>query len=227
MVFYNFFFFFFYNCLLFLCLQLPFQTAGMADVRVLHLGSPRLYLVLMPSRSSRNAGWGASSGGREWAGGRQEQRLGSGAMLLTTSPCQAPIGLLESTMVIYGLVRAGPAHWHPVRLSRQLAELCVAPRATRRAIFEKPGLHPKNSVLYFWRKMIFLGGGCGDFFFSYEMHGFVLAVVERNNWMQLEEKGKKKAWRAHGRGARTQGESSVLASISVCSLPVICSWSRN
>lgn len=62
MVFYNF-FFFFYNCLLFLCLQLPFQTAGMADVRVLHLGSPRLYLVLMPSRSSRNAGWGASSEG--------------------------------------------------------------------------------------------------------------------------------------------------------------------
>lgn len=179
------------------------------------MGSPRLYLVLMPSRSSRNAGWGASSGGREWAGGRQEQRLGSGAMLLTTSPCQAPIGLLESTMVIYGLVRAGPAHWHPVRLSRQLAELCVAPRATRRAIFEKPGLHPKNSVLYFWRKMIFLGGGCGDFFFRMKCMGLCSQSSRETtgcNWKRREKK-------RHG---ELMAEELVPRGRARCLLPSVC-----
>lgn len=60
-------------------------------------------------------------------GGREEGAvLGCGAMLPTTPPCQAPIGLLKSTMVIYGLLWAGPAPWHPVRLSKQLAELRVA-----------------------------------------------------------------------------------------------------
>lgn len=73
-------------------------------------------------------------------------------------------------MVIYGLVRGGPAHWHPLRLSRQLAEAYVAPRATRCAIFKMPGLHPKYSVLYFWCEMIFLGGGCRDFFFFHMKH---------------------------------------------------------
>lgn len=117
--------------------------------------------------------------------------MGSRAMLLTTSPCQAPIGLPESTMVIYGLARAGPAHWHPVRLSRQLAELCVAPRATRRAIFEKPGLHPKNSVLYFWRKMIFLGGGRGDFFHKKCMGLCSQSVRETTgcNWKRRAKNG--------------------------------------
>lgn len=62
-----------YNSLLLLCLQLPFQTPGTADVRVLHLGSSHFYLVLMPSMSSRNAdhkaSWGRGGPGR--VGGRQ------------------------------------------------------------------------------------------------------------------------------------------------------------
>lgn len=69
-----------YNCLLFLCLQLPFQTPGMADVRVLHLGLLYFYLVLMPSMSSRNVDHKASCrsgvgrGGPGRAEGRQEGR---------------------------------------------------------------------------------------------------------------------------------------------------------
>lgn len=58
-----------YNCLLFLCLQLPFQTRGMADVRVLHLGSSYFYLVLMPSMSSGNVDRKASCQGGEGRGG--------------------------------------------------------------------------------------------------------------------------------------------------------------
>jgi len=73
-----------YNCLLFLCLQLPFQTPGMADVRVLHLGSLYFYLVLMPSMSSRNADCkascrgGAGRGGPERAGGGRQAALSRG-----------------------------------------------------------------------------------------------------------------------------------------------------
>lgn len=139
-----------YNCLLFLCLQLPFQTPGMADVRVLHLGSSYFYLVLMPSMNSRNVvrkasrRGGTGRGARAGQAGAKQAALHQG-MARCCPPCQAPIGLLEGTMVIYGLVQGGPAHWHPVCLSRQLAELYVAPQATRQAIFKMPGLHPKYS----------------------------------------------------------------------------------
>lgn len=156
--------------------------------------------------------------------GREEGAvLGRGTMLPTTSPCRAPIGLLKSTMVIYGLVWAGPAPWHPVCLSRQLAELRVALRATRQAIFKEPGLHPKYSVLYFWCKMIFLGGGCRDFFHTKCVGLGTQSGRETTgcNWKRRT----KKARRAGGYGGLTQ--SLALTATIECSLPVICSWMSN
>lgn len=83
-----------YNGLLSVCLQLPFQTPGMADVRVLHLGLLYFYLVLMPSMSSRNVEHkascrgGAGRGGPGRAEGRQagSAELGYGMMLPTLLP---------------------------------------------------------------------------------------------------------------------------------------------
>lgn len=224
-----------YNCLLFLCLQLPFQTRGMADVRVLHLGSSYFYLVLMTSTSRGNVDRKASRQGGEGRGGlgRAEGRQavlsrGIAWCCPPCSPCQAPIGLLESTMVIYGLVRGGPAHWHPLHLSRQLAEAYVAPRATRCAIFKMPGLHPKYSVLYFWCEMIFLGGGCRDFFFFiWNTWVWVQRQWEKQLGMTGREAHKKKAEGGGGHEGLIQRDSSVLIAAVKCWLPMVCSWIRN
>lgn len=97
--------------------------------------------------------------------------------------------LAGHTMVIYGLARGGPVPWHPVCVSWQLAQPRLAPPA---AIFKAPGLHPKDSALYFWCKMIFLGGGVEVFFFLYETHGFGGRERGRNSWAQLEKKQEKK-----------------------------------
>lgn len=159
----------------------------MADVRMLHLGSSVLLSGVNAFPEPQECGaWGAGSRrGQEGAGSAQS---GAAPCCPPCSPCRAPIGLLGSTMVIYGLARGGPAPWHPVCLSWQLAQPCLAPPA---AIFKAPGLHPKYSALYFWCKMIFLGRGCGDFFL-YETRGFGDRERERNSWAQLEERQEKK-----------------------------------
>lgn len=186
----------------------------MADVRMLHLGSSVLLSGVNAFPEPQECGaWGAGSRrGQEGAGSAQS---GAAPCCPPCSPCRAPIGLLGSTMVIYGLARGGPAPWHPVCLSWQLAQPCLAPPA---AIFKAPGLHPKYSALYFWCKMIFLGRGCGDF--------FCMKLVGLETGRERETAGREageKAGRAVGREGLVQRESSVLQS----SLPMVCSWIRN
>lgn len=81
-----------------------------------------------------------------------------------------------------------------------------------------PGLHPKYSVLYFWCEMIFLGGGCRDFFFSYETHGFGFRGSERKKQLGMtgREAQKKKAEGGGGHEGLIQRDSSVLIAAVKC-----------
>lgn len=170
----------------------PSRLSGMADVRMLHLGSSVLLSGVNAFPEPQECGaWGAGSRrGQEGAGSAQS---GAAPCCPPCSPCRAPIGLLGSTMVIYGLARGGPAPWHPVCLSWQLAQPCLAPPA---AIFKAPGLHPKYSALYFWCKIIFLGRGCGDFF-CMKLVGLETGREREtagHNWKRGRRKSRESCW---------------------------------